>query len=55
MLAPAAIRRLIEPVEVADAVACCAPGGHLGHRQLSGDGRRLERPLSWAAPGRHLR
>ena len=52
MLAPAAIKRLIEPTEVAEAVAClCSPAAALGHRHVAGHGRRVERPLS-ARPAR---
>ena len=43
MLAPAAIKRLIEPAEVAEAVAfLCSPAADVGDRQLAGHGRRLD-------------
>ena len=52
MLAPAAVKRLIEPEEVAEAVAyLCSPAAASITGHVAGDRRRVERALS-ARPAR---
>ena len=47
LLAPQALKRMLEPSEVADAVAyLLGPGGAAVHRRAARDGRRLDRALS---------
>ena len=49
ILAPHAVKRLIEPAEVADVVAfLLGPGGRRLHRAPGDDGPGLDRPLSRA-------
>ena len=49
ILAPQALKRLLEPAEVADAVAfLLGPGGRRVHGRAARDGQRLDRPLGVA-------